>query len=291
MIVSIVYTYRSVRNSVPRRSVRLFQSTVDFATFKDTLNLTKEKIDKLNELAEALTQWNLNVNLVSRKDIDLLIPNHILPCLSIYAYRPFKANERVIDVGTGGGLPGLPMAIMNLDTQFTLLDSSQKKMKVVSDIASRLGLSNVNVVCTRAEEYKAKHDFITGRAVSALPNFLKWSSHLLDYDKLLTSTAEVASSGPHSSLLTGTTDRSNIHGGLLYLKGGDCTDELLECQITPTSVAITPVSELVPGLISEKYVLYIPPIQLAAFSKRAIITAAVEAEEAERVKSSRKKAK
>ena len=267
MTATIVYTYRSVKSSIPHRLVRLLQSTVDFATFKDALNLTKEKIDKLNELAEALTQWNLNVNLVSRKDIDLLIPNHILPCLSIYAFRPFKANERVIDVGTGGGLPGLPMAIMNPDTQFTLLDSSQKKMKVVSDIASRLCLSNVNVVCARAEDYKAKHDFITGRAVSALPNFLKWSSHLLDYDKLLTNQLAMATTVPHSSLHTGTTDRSNIHGGLLYLKGGDFTDELLECQISPSLVAITPVSELVPGLISEKYVLYIPPLQLAGFTK------------------------
>lgn len=156
-------------------------------------------------------------------------------------------------INLGGGLPGLPMAIANPQAHFTLLDSNSKKMLVVRDIVERLQLSNVNVICGRAEDHYGHYDFIMGRAVSALPNFLSYSSHLLD----------------HSG--TGANKRSSLDttkSGMLYLKGGDFLNEIIEAEIDPSSVTLISVSSLLPGLSSEKFVLYIPHEQIALFYRR-----------------------
>jgi 16S rRNA (guanine527-N7)-methyltransferase len=126
-------------------------------------NLDTTQWGKLEELSERLKDWNSKVNLISRKDIDSLIPNHIMPCVALSKVKQFNGNERVIDVGTGGGLPGLPMAICNPNAQFTLLDSNLKKTTIVEDIAKGLKLENVRVVRNRAEEFREVFDFMLGR--------------------------------------------------------------------------------------------------------------------------------
>jgi len=136
---------------------------------------------QLCRLCLSLKSWNLKVNMISRKDIDSIVPNHIVPSMSISLVNRFSAGDSVIDVGTGGGLPGLPMAILFPDTQFTLLDSNRKKMTIVQEIASSadLNLPNVRVVVSRAEDHLEKYDYMLGRAVSAVPSFLGFSSHLI----------------------------------------------------------------------------------------------------------------
>ena len=136
--------------------------------------------------------------MISRKDIDSIVPNHIIPSMSISLVKNFGKGDSVIDVGTGGGifsydfakvksnflmlgLPGLPMAILHPEASFTLLDSNRKKMKIVSEIASPtvLNLPNVRVVVSRAELHLEKYDYLLGRAVAAIPTFLGFSSHLI----------------------------------------------------------------------------------------------------------------
>lgn len=179
----------------------------DFSPYKkDFDSISEEQWDKLEELSLKLYDWNTKVNLVSRKDVEFLIPNHVIPCLSMSLIRNFKKGETVIDVGTGGGLPGLPLAIICPDAQFTLIDSNSKKMMVVNDMASSLGLKNVRVICCRAEKLPEKFDFLLGRAVSALPNFLSFSSHLIK-EKSAVSSSTIANIG------------TTISSGMLYLKG------------------------------------------------------------------------
>ena len=179
----------------------------DFSPYKkDFDSISEEQWNKLEELSLKLFDWNTKVNLVSRKDVEFLIPNHVIPCLSMSLIRNFKKGETVIDVGTGGGLPGLPLAIICPDAQFTLIDSNSKKMMVVSDMAASLGLKNVRVICCRAEKLTEKFDFLLGRAVSALPNFLSFSSHLLK-EKSAASSTTIANTG------------ITVSSGMLYLKG------------------------------------------------------------------------
>jgi 16S rRNA (guanine527-N7)-methyltransferase len=179
----------------------------DFSPYKkDFDSISEEQWDKLEELSLKLFDWNTKVNLVSRKDVEFLIPNHVIPCLSMSLIRNFKKGETVIDVGTGGGLPGLPLAIICPDAQFTLIDSNSKKMMVVNDMAASLGLKNVRVICCRAEKLTEKFDFLLGRAVSALPNFLSFSSHLIK-EKSAASSTTIANTG------------ITVSSGMLYLKG------------------------------------------------------------------------
>lgn len=264
-----------VSNTRPSNKIsfRLFSSerptqNIEIYHFKDILKLSSNQINKLDELCDAIKYWNERVNLISRKDIEALVPNHILPSLSIHSFRRFQKDETVIDVGTGGGLPGLPMAIANPDSLFTLIDSNTKKMKVVQNIVDSLKLSNVRVICGRAEEHKGQYDFIMGRAVSALPNFLTWSSHLI------VKTPQSKNEPSSASLLSNeVSDTTSIQSGLLYLKGGDFSDELMQSCIKPESVHLTAVTDLLPGLFSEKFVLYVPSHEVIQFRQRADVAA------------------
>ena len=165
-------------------------------------------------------------------------------------------------MGTGGGFPGLPMAIACPSASFTLLDSCAKKMKIVSDIVRALELKNVEVVTSRAEEYRTEaFNFIMGRAVSSVPNFLTYSSHFLGN----TNNVDVKNNyyNDQSAQM-----QDEIIGGLLYLKGGDFRNELIEAKVDLYS--LHRVCELIPNLQSDKYVLYIPPTEVSAFQQRLL---------------------
>ncbi len=171
--------------------------------FKYFPELSKEQM-KLFELLEGLyCNWNAKINLISRKDIDELYVKHVLHSLGIAKIQPFKPNATVLDVGTGGGFPGIPLAILFPETNFYLIDAIQKKIKVVNEIVSVLGLKNVKTDQIRAEQLDDKFDFIVSRAVTNMPTFVKWVRK------------NVKKQSKH--------ERKN---GILYLKGGDLTDEL-----------------------------------------------------------------
>lgn len=156
------------------------------------------------QLLETLYQnWNLKINVVSRKDIDELYLRHVLHSLAIAKIIHFKPSTKIIDVGTGGGFPGIPLAIMFPETQFHLVDSIAKKLKVVNEVVEGLGLTNVKTTHGRVEEVKGTYDFIVSRAVAAMPTFVHWTK-----DK-------IAKKQNH-----------DLKNGILYLKGGDLGEEL-----------------------------------------------------------------
>ena len=220
---------------------------IDFLKYKDSfgdLEISSSQWDKMEEMAARLFDWNSKINLVSRKDVDNLIPNHIVPCMTIAKVRKFRRGEKVIDIGTGGGLPGLPLAILCPDAEFTLLDSVGKKILVVEDISKALKLDNVRIVNDRAEAYAKKgnsFDFLTGRAVSNLPHFLTFSCDLLKND----------SEAPNS--------------GLLYVKGGHFLDEIDNAGIKKYS--IREVQDMT-NLESDKKILHIPALDVSFGSRR-----------------------
>jgi 16S rRNA (guanine527-N7)-methyltransferase len=226
--INIAIRVNTFRHHLCYQKLALFSTSAwlpDYSAYKkDFETVTDDQWDKLEALSLKLYDWNTKVNLVSRKDVEFLIPNHIVPCLAMSLIRKFGKGETVIDVGTGGGLPGLPLAIICPDAHFTLLDSNSKKMMVVNEIANSLGLNNVNVVCSRAEKLNDKFDFLLGRAVSALPNFLSFSSHLID-GKSRTLPKDFVRKSPSES--TGSDSSSvSISSGMLYLKG------MLSCIVT-----------------------------------------------------------
>ncbi len=164
-------------------------------------------IEKLEQFSEILTITNESINLISRKDIVNLEVNHILHSLAILKLVTFKKNAKVLDVGTGGGLPGLPLAIMNPNTEFMLIDRIGKKIKAVENIVKQLELKNVECAQIQAVEVKGKFDFIVSRAVTRLPEFVSWIENKIE-------------------------KRSNhsLQNGVLYLKGGELSEELFEIK-------------------------------------------------------------
>ncbi len=165
--------------------------------------VSPEAWEKLAAWGALMREWNAKVNLVSRKDIDLLEVHHLSPCLAITGTLKLMAGARVLDVGTGGGLPGLPMAICYPQARFLLVDSVGKKIRVVEDIAKRLDLKNVEVRHARVESLKGGYDFVTGRAVTDIAVFINWIRPF------------VRKGQKHS-----------IPNGLLYWRGGDVDSEV-----------------------------------------------------------------
>ncbi|TWJ04736.1 16S rRNA (guanine527-N7)-methyltransferase [Mucilaginibacter frigoritolerans] len=168
-------------------------------------SLTEKQLQQFNRLPELYNYWNNQINVISRKDIDLLFERHILHSLGIAKVMQFLPGESVLDVGTGGGFPGIPLAILFPETQFYLVDSIGKKIKVVLEVAKALELKNVRASHNRAEEINEKFDFIVSRAVTRLGEFYPWIK-----DKFSKASKNVLSNG------------------ILYLKGGDLEEEIKE---------------------------------------------------------------
>ncbi|MBO4403549.1 MAG: 16S rRNA (guanine(527)-N(7))-methyltransferase RsmG [Bacteroidales bacterium] len=165
--------------------------------------LSESQRSQLSALYPLYSEWNAKINVISRKDIENLYQNHVLHSLSIAKLIQFQAGSRVMDVGTGGGFPGIPLAIIFPDTQFLLVDSIGKKIKVVDTITGALGLKNVRTLHGRVESVSEKFDFIVSRAVTDLPTFYQWV---------------------HKKI--GKPVRNSLENGILYLKGGDLEKEL-----------------------------------------------------------------
>ena len=156
----------------------------------------------LEALSEIYRDWNEKVNLISRKDMDHFMERHVLHSLAIAKFHQFESGSSILDVGTGGGFPGVPLAIVFPNCHFTLVDSIGKKIKVVQEVADQLSISNITAVHSRAEDLQEKYDFIVSRAVTSMPKFVGWTRKLLD---------------PKSSVKD---------PGIWYLKGGDLSEEL-----------------------------------------------------------------
>ncbi len=166
-------------------------------------NLTEEQIAQFATLKDLYEDWNLKINVVSRKDIDEIYLRHVLHSLGIAKVMNFQPGAQVMDVGTGGGFPGIPLAILFPETQFHLVDSIGKKIKVVDEVVAGLGLTNVKTTHDRVENVPEQYDFIVSRAVAQMETFVRWvRSHI---------------------------KKKSVHelkNGILYLKGGDLTEEL-----------------------------------------------------------------
>ncbi len=192
--------------------------------FNAFTGLTDRQKEQFSRLGELYNYWNARINVVSRKDMDNFYLHHVLHSLAIAKYVSFKAYAEVMDAGTGGGFPGIPLAILFPETSFFLVDSIGKKIKVVKEVASALELENVEAVQLRMEQVDRSFDFIVSRAVTALPDFVRWVGY------------KFQSKSFH-----------RLPNGILYLKGGELGEEL---NALPKKYRITvyPLAEHFPQL-------------------------------------------
>lgn len=200
---------------------------------EDYFHLTPYQAQQFAALDALYRDWNSKINVISRKDIDHLYEHHVLHSLAIAKLLPFQPGTTIMDVGTGGGFPGIPLAIMFPECQFLLIDSIGKKIKVASEVAQALGLTNVVCKQERAEEEKQKFDFVVSRAVMPLPDLVKLIRKNIS-DK----------------------HRNAVPNGLVVLKGGD-----LQAEIAPfiKKAEVTPCSQWFKGEWFEtKQVIYLP---------------------------------
>ncbi|MBA4152999.1 16S rRNA (guanine(527)-N(7))-methyltransferase RsmG [Flavobacterium sp.] len=166
-------------------------------------NLSENQLLRFKKLEELYHDWNAKINVISRKDIDELYIKHVLHSLGIAKVMEFQPKTTVLDVGTGGGFPGIPLAILFPETRFYLIDVIAKKIKVVNEVAIALGLENVKAEQIRAENVKGDFDFIVSRAVTNMPDFVSWINDKIKKQQ-----------------------KHELKNGVLYLKGGDLTEEL-----------------------------------------------------------------
>ena len=196
-------------------------------------DLTPKQFQQFAQLDALYQLWNAKINVISRKDIDGFYERHVLHSLGIAKIMPFLDGTTVLDVGTGGGFPGIPLAILYPNVRFTLIDSIGKKIKVVEEVAQALGLKNVVAIHCRAEQLPQKFDFIVSRAVTRLAEFCSWTENSINHQS-----------------------KNALKNGILYLKGGDLTQELEEAN---QKTVVYPLKDIYATEFFEtKVVVYVP---------------------------------
>ena len=202
-------------------------------SIREHFSLTPLQVQQFTALGELYREWNAKINVISRKDIDNLYPHHILHSLAIAKVLNFQPGTTLLDVGTGGGFPGIPLAILFPECQFTLIDSIGKKVRVATEVAQAIGLSNVKCIQERAEMEKGKYDFIISRAVMPLPALVKLIRKNV--------------SSKHNNAMP---------NGLMVLKGGNLEGEIHEFRkyVEITNIATIFADEW----FKEKSVVYLP---------------------------------
>ena len=166
-------------------------------------NLSQEQVQQFERLKNLYEEWNQQINVISRKDTENFYERHVLHSLGLAKIIHFQKDSKILDVGTGGGFPGIPMAIMFPDVQFTLVDSIGKKIKVVNEVCDALGLKNVTGLHLRAEDVKGNFDFVISRAVTQMPIFINYVRNKIKKER-----------------------NNKLKNGILYLKGGDLKEEM-----------------------------------------------------------------
>lgn len=198
-------------------------------------DFSEKQLGQLALLEPLYKEWNEKINVISRKDIDALYEKHVLHSLAIAAIFNFSDGLDIADLGTGGGFPGIPLAIMFPEVQFLLVDSIGKKLKVVNEVASALQLTNIKTRHTRVEEITdKKFDFVVSRAVAPLADLWRWSKPLLKKERKM----------------------EDFKNGLICLKGGDLTEEINNSRLKPHTWALKDLFDQ--DFFAEKYLLYVP---------------------------------
>lgn len=200
---------------------------------KDFPSLTATQIEQFQALLPLYKEWNDKINVISRKDIDNLYAHHVLHSLAIAQYIRWKPGTQILDFGTGGGFPGIPLAIMFPECNFKMIDGTGKKIKVVNAVAQAIGLKNVEAVHLRGEEEKGKFDFVVSRAVMPLPDLVKIVRKNIS-----------------------TSQRNALPNGLICLKGGNL---VVETQPFKNKVQLTPISQWFDNeWFNDKHLIYLP---------------------------------
>ena len=197
-------------------------------------DLTERQKSQFAQLENLYKEWNNKINVISRKDIDNIYLHHVLHSLAIAKVIQFKKGSKVLDLGCGGGFPGIPLAIMFPDVQFTLIDGTRKKIKVVNEVAEAIGLTNAKGVHVRAEEYTEKYDFVITRAVALVEKLVIWTDKLIDDDH-----------------------KNSFPNGIIALKGGNVVEEIGQTNNKVYS-EVYPIKDIFDEkYYDEKFVIYI----------------------------------
>lgn len=198
-------------------------------------NLTERQIEQFGMLGELYKEWNSKINVISRKDIENLYSHHILHSLTIAKFIQFKPGTKVLDLGTGGGFPAVPLAIMFPEVKFTAIDGTKKKITVVNEVKAAAGIDNLVALQDRAEEHRKKYEFVVTRAVANVENLIPWTNHLIDFDL----------------------QRHSQPNGIIALKGGNVKEEVKHLSKRDYYETYPLTKFINIPYFEEKYILYI----------------------------------